>query len=409
MNAVAELAPVMETQWLVPRPRAHFVDGWLRLLIVDRYLLRQFMQTFLICFCSLTGLYIVIDAFNNLDEFITYSQKHGSLLEIMGRYYAYRSLSFFDSMSHVLTLIAAMFTVTWIQRHNELTALQAAGIPKSRIVRPIVAAVALISLASAANREFVIPAVREHLSYNAQDLGGRSGKPLQSQYDNLTGILIGGGNSKMFGDEKRIHLPDFLMPAGLNRYDVRIMAEDAYYKPASEGRPSGYLFCHVTRPTGLDRLPSLSRDGQPVLLTPLDYPWLKPDECFIVSQMAFEHLEGGSSFRQLSSTWELIQGLRNRSLNFGAEERVAIHARLVQPLLDITLLFLGLPLILSRTNRNVFVAIGLCLLLVIAFMMVVMGCKQLGTAYWIEPSLAAWLPLMIFVPLAVALAQPLHE
>ena len=60
----------------------------LRLLIIDRYLLRQFVQTFLICFCSLTGLYIVIDGFANLEEFINYGQKDGGLLKVMGEYYA---------------------------------------------------------------------------------------------------------------------------------------------------------------------------------------------------------------------------------------------------------------------------------------------------------------------------------
>ena len=78
-------------------------------------------------------------------------------------------------------------------------------------------------------------------------------------------------------------------------------------------------------------------------------------------------------------------------------------------MLDITLLFLGLPLVLSRHNRNVFLAIGLCLALVTAFMLVVIGCKYLGSSYWLEPALAAWLPLMIFVPCAVGLAQPLRE
>jgi lipopolysaccharide export system permease protein len=105
----------------------------------------------------------------------------------------------------------------------------------------------------------------------------------------------------------------------------------------------------------------------------------------------------------------LIRGLRNRSLDYGAGERMVIHARMVQPLLDMTLLFLGLPLVLSRSNRNVFLAIGMCLALVVAFMLVVMGCKYLGANYWLEPSLAAWLPLMIFVPCAVALSPPLRE
>ena len=34
--------------------------------IIDRYLLRQFVKTFVICYVSLTGLYIVFDAFTML-------------------------------------------------------------------------------------------------------------------------------------------------------------------------------------------------------------------------------------------------------------------------------------------------------------------------------------------------------
>jgi lipopolysaccharide export system permease protein len=55
------------------------------------------------------------------------------------------------------------------------------------------------------------------------------------------------------------------------------------------------------------------------------------------------------------------------------------------------------------------VAIGLCLGIVIAFMLVVFGCKVLGSSLIIEPALAAWLPLMVFVPCAVGLSQPLRE
>jgi lipopolysaccharide export system permease protein len=382
--------------------------GFARLLIIDRYLLRQFLQTFLICFCSLTGLYIVIDAFTNLEEFITYSRDNGGMFAVMGEYYAYRAISFFDSTSHVITLIAAMFTVTWIQRHNELTALEAAGISKSRVVKPVIGAVLLISLASAANRELVIPSLRENLSHNAQDLGGRRGKRLVPRYDFKTGVLLR-SSSDIYADRKRIHKPDFQLPPGLDRYGPRLIAENAFYKPPQGDRPGGYLLEQVVQPKGLDDESSLALDGVQVLLTPRDYPWLKPDQCFIASDVSFEYLSAEGAWRQLSSTLELIRGLRNRSLDYGAGERMAIHARMVQPMLDMTLLFLGLPLVLSRSNRNVFLAIGMCLALVAAFMLVVMACKYLGSSYWLEPSLAAWLPLMIFVPCAVALSQPLRE
>ena len=38
--------------------------------IIDRYLLRQFVQTFLICFLSLTGVFVVFDAFTNMEAFM---------------------------------------------------------------------------------------------------------------------------------------------------------------------------------------------------------------------------------------------------------------------------------------------------------------------------------------------------
>ena len=91
----------------------------------------------------------------------------------MATYYAYRAIAFFDRTSGVLTLIAVMFTVTWIQRHHEMTALLAAGI--SRTARAAARAarrdLASASLA-AANREFVMPNIREHLATDSKNLGG---------------------------------------------------------------------------------------------------------------------------------------------------------------------------------------------------------------------------------------------
>lgn len=376
--------------------------------IIDRYLLRQFMQVFVICFLSLTGLYVVIDGFGNLEEFIEYAKlKHASLLSVMGEYYAYRSLSFFERTSGILTLISAMFTVTWIQRHNELTALQAAGVGKGRVIRPVILAVIAIAGMSAINREVLIPRCRESLSSNAQDLGGSTAKKFTPQYDYQTEILIGGGST--YAADRRIGQPNFLLPAGLDLYGKKLLAADAFYLPAEDGKSSGYLLSGVQQPQGLENQPSLTLGGKPVLITPRDETWLKPDECFVVSGVSFDQIAGGTNWRQLSSTWELVQSLHNRSLDYGADVRVAIHGRVVNPLLDVTLLFLGLPLVLSRENRNFFMAIGMCVGVVIVFVSSVLACQYLGASYWISPALSAWLPLMVFVPWAVAVADPLRE
>lgn len=378
--------------------------------IIDRYMLRQFVQVFLICFASLTGLYVVIDGFGNLEEFIEYAKaKHTSVLAVMGQYYAYRTLSFFEATSGVLTLISAMFTVTWIQRHNELTALQAAGVPKGRVVRPVILAVAAIAALSAANREFGIPRCREHLAYNAQDLGGASARKMTPLYDNETEILLRGNAT--YANKERIAEPNFLLPATLDRYGKKLVAKNAYYLPPEDGNPGGYLLTEVQQPPDLDSQKSLTLGGQPIILTPFDQTWLKPDECFVVSGVSFEQLAAGNTWRKLSSTWELKQSLENPSLDYGADVRVAIHSRVTQPLLDVTLLFLGLPLVLSRENRNMFLAIGLCVAVVVIFMIVVLGSQFLGANYFefISPAFSAWLPLMIFVPWAAAISDPLRE
>jgi lipopolysaccharide export system permease protein len=377
------------------------------MFILYRYLLRQFLQIFLICFCSMDGLYIVIDAFTNLEEFISYGERHGGVFAVIGKYYVYRSLSFFDATSGIVALIAAMFTLAMFQRFNELTALLAAGISQRRIIKPIVYAALVISLLAAASRELVIPRVRDKLALDSHDLGGERAKELRPKRDDSTDILLRG--KQTVAKARQIIEPNFMLPQSLDAPYKQLQAADAYYLPADAKHPSGYLMTGLTQPKDLAKRPSLlDKNGKPLVLSPHDYHWLKEDQCFVPSDITFEQLVGADDWLRYASFLELVAGLRNRSLALGADVAVAIHARPLQPLLDMTLLFLGLPLMLQR-GKNVFAAIGMCVGLVVAFLMLVMGAQYLGSSYWISPSLAAWLPLMVFVPLAIAMSDPLRE
>jgi lipopolysaccharide export system permease protein len=373
--------------------------------IIDRYLLRQFLKTFFVCFISLMGLYVVFECTTNMDEFLRCGQKVGGVLQLMARRYSYQAFAFFDRTNSLLVLISAMFTVSWIQRHNELTALLSAGISRIRVVLPLIAVAAMISVLAIANRELLIPRFREQLSRRPQDLIGDQGQSLDPRYDNQTDVIIRGKFT--YGENKRIEQPDFLMPPALMQYGKQVQADNAYYLAPQGKRPGGYLFDKVREPKHLDTRPSLLWAGRPVLITPHDAPdWLKSDQCFIVSNLDFEQLTSG---KQFCSTAQLISGLNNPSLAYEADVRVAVHARMVQPFLDVTLLFLGLPLIVRRESRNVFLAIGLCMGVAVVFMLTIMGMQYLGTYSFIQPALAAWAPLMIFVPLAVWLSHSMWE
>jgi lipopolysaccharide export system permease protein len=372
--------------------------------IIDRYLLRQFFKAFVICFLSLTGLYIVFHAFTNLEDFMKIGEKGGGLARVMLPFYAYQSIMFFEHTSAMLTLIAAMFTVTWLQRYNELTALMSAGISRIRVVAPIICAAIVLSLLGTLNRELVIPRIRGHLGRTPSEAFGQNSEDLAFKTDQQTDIFISGrsGNRR----EQRIDEPDFRLPASLARYGHELVAAKAYYLPPESGRLGGYLLRGVTEPKQLLAKPSLELAGKKIVITPLDRPdCLKADECFVVSNLQFDQLVGDQMFRNNASTLDLIRGLHNPSLEYTPDVRVEVHARIVQPILDVTLLFMGLPLVVSRQTRNIFFSMGLCLVLVVMFLLIQMGFQYLGTSAVISPALAAWIPLMISVPSAVGLAH----
>jgi lipopolysaccharide export system permease protein len=371
--------------------------------ILDRYLLRHFMQIFVICFLSLAGLYVVIDAFQHLDNFTAFAEQQGSLLGVMSEFYAYQSFDLFDRTSGILAMIAAMFTVTWLQRHQEMTAMMAAGISKLRIVKPIMIAVVTLSVLGAVNRELVIPQVRDELTRDIKDLGGSESRDLEARYDGQTDILLGG--EKTVAAERRIVKPTFILPNTLSKYGKQLVAESAYYLDATADHPSGYLLKKVSVPSNVDKLKSLRQGERAIIVTSKEAEWIKPREAFVVSQLPFELLANGSAWRRLASTRELLAELNQPSTEPGADLRVAVHTRILQPFMDTTMLMLGLPLMFSRRNRNIFLSIGICLFAALTFSMVTLACQSLGGLSLLRPTLAAWIPLLVFVPIAVAMGH----
>lgn len=379
------------------------------MFILNRYLLRQFVNIFVICFVSLIGLYVVIDAFQHLDHFSSYAEKGGGLFGVITRYYAYHSLAFFDRTSGLLAMISAVFTVGWLARHQELTACLAAGISKFRVVAPLLIATGVIALAAAANREWVLPLVRDELTRDVKDLGGEATRILEPRYDNENDFLIGGDKVSM--SDRRISNPAFvLLSPELSRYGKQLAARQAVYQDAAADRPAGFLLKGVTSPPAsqICRRPSLRLGDRPVILTPHDTPWLNASEVFVVSQVPFPLLASGSNWRNYASFPELVSELRDPNGDPGPDVHVAVHARLVQPLMDGVLVMLGLPLMLSRRTRNAFLTVGMCLALAAVFTLAALACKSLGNLSLMRPSLAAWLPLMAFVPVATAMSHSLR-
>ena len=58
-----------------------------RPMLIDRYIARAQLHAFVILFISLAGLTFVVDAFTNIEEFISHGAEAGGLWRVLGTYY----------------------------------------------------------------------------------------------------------------------------------------------------------------------------------------------------------------------------------------------------------------------------------------------------------------------------------
>src|SRR5205807_1235208 len=73
--------------------------------ILDNQRYWSFFKAYVICYVSLVGLYIVIDAFSNLDEFSKRAEGAVEMFQIMSRFYLIHQSQFFDQLCGVIGMM----------------------------------------------------------------------------------------------------------------------------------------------------------------------------------------------------------------------------------------------------------------------------------------------------------------
>lgn len=373
--------------------------------IFDRYLLAVFFRIFIICFISFAGLFVVIDVFSNLDEIGEIADQTGGFEKLFFEFYGPRFIDLFSRMAGILILISAIFSVTLMQRRRELTAIQAAGITNARVVRPVIFAAIFIIGVAAVSREIWIPRIKFNLVRTLKNWADGGVVPMNFQKDVTTGMLIRG--QKLHMRENKITGVSIEMPVQWGREVSRIDANWGQIVAANEQHPEGLLLSQVTFPHNPRRMASVHVDDEIIVYAPGDFQWLKQKQVFVSCQLNAQEIAYGNQTSQYGSVVELIRSLKKPNRRFTVGDQVAVHTRILQPILDLTLLLLGLPFVMSKAGQNIFVAAAICLLIVVAVQLTTVAAHAMGAYRMIQPTvLAAWLPVLIFAPFtAVSLGK----
>ncbi|MDR1289971.1 MAG: LptF/LptG family permease [Planctomycetaceae bacterium] len=375
--------------------------------ILDRYILKHFFFNIVLWLVSIVGIFIVFDLFTNLDTLIRTGKEANNIPLVIGKYYLFKSIPIVMMLSSVLGLLSAMITVATMKRHNELVPIQAAGISTIRITMPLIVAVIFVALLMAVFRETLLPRFLDELVVDASSIGKYEGVMVNAIIDNETAITING--DRTFRKELRISHPNFILRNPIVKQITYLKAQNAIHCPANNEHKAGFMLLEMQDMPEILKGNSLKLNEQEIVITHHDKPdWINENSCFVVTNVPFDYLASNDAWRQYASTFDMFLAARNQSLDVGNRIIATIHARLIQPFLDVMLLFLGLPVILLNSDRNIFKTLGLSGLIVISFIALREVCQHLGSSMDM-PVLGAWLPLLIFGPIAVNQFVKLYE
>ncbi len=121
--------------------------------IIDKYLIKQFLQTIVFGLLGFTIIFIVIDAMENLDDFIDQSVPALKIIH----YYIVFSPEIIRLITPVAVLFAALFTAGKAANLSELTAIKASGVSLFRFMLPFIITTFCISMFSIYFSGYVVP------------------------------------------------------------------------------------------------------------------------------------------------------------------------------------------------------------------------------------------------------------
>jgi lipopolysaccharide export system permease protein len=376
---------------------------------LDRYIIRQFLINFALLFVVVMLLFIVVDLIVDLDEFVEAGDAHqgdwyglpllATLATVIDYYWPIVLLVyvFFNG----LIVVGAMgFTVVGLQRHRELTAVIASGVSLYRVAAPLLIAGAVLSGITLPVQEFVLPDLAPKLVRSKSQLS----KPQQGlETKGIYYAQASGGDllsaARYNADEERLSAVRILSRDEQGQTRLVITADAAVWDAEQQAwllengraeRPRERGGASAAGPT-LRGVSAYQTDLSPTVLS-------ARKNALYASLLSIRTLES------LSNSEAVDAGQREKMTQI-------ISSRFSLMLLNVLVLVMGLPFFLKRLPGDTLVsslrAAGLCLgAWGGGLMMLQMSPGLIPLA---GPGLVAWLPVVIYLPVAAWLLQRIES
>ncbi len=356
--------------------------------ILDRYIAKSFLTGYLISFCVLIGLRIVVDLFVNLDEFAEHANT-GTLAVIKNIliYYGLNCTLYFRDFAGMITVVAATFSLGKMMKANELVSVMASGVSLKRVIMPIIILSLLLTGLLVIDQELIIPPLSDKLVRSQDDIPGEEVIDIQ--------FLADGNGSLICCQRYDVSTATMTKPTIIIRKKKsdspildtigRVDADKAVYNPQT-GK------WDLTR--GIFTRKGGQKDSQPIIsytsdLKAKDIPVMRKSK----NKSLLSSKQLGVLARQPGKIKDLPQLYSQK------------HFRITDPIINFIMLMISLPILVCRDPREMKSAIMVSFAATSACFIMTFACKMLSTETFfntntIRPEIWAWLPVFVFLPIA---------
>jgi lipopolysaccharide export system permease protein len=354
---------------------------------LDKYLFGEYLAPLAYCLAAFVLLYVVCDLFAHMSLFLNANVPLGLLV----RYYLALVATTLEFIVPASLLLATLYALWNLARHNEVTAMRASGLSFVRILVPFFVVGLAVTVVVACVKEMAAPAAAEWVAGLSASRFRGTGRTIRANvvsYNRetrrtwLIGWLDAAEPHKLFGVTVKQERPD------------HTKAQEFVVEKA-EWLGGRWRFHNATVQ---DFQPDGRSPGPPRALPPVVEMRDLTEEPtrFVLEGKPAEFLSSRQILQYLAAHPELSP----ESL---ARWRTDLHSRLALPWSCLIVALFGAPMGARGGRQSAFVGILVALSLFLAFYGLTQVGLFLGQTAWAPPWLGAWLPNILFLTAAIVM------
>jgi len=352
-----------------------------KLKILDKYLIKQFLQTVVFGLLAFTFIFIVIDAMENLDDFI---DQNVPALKILHYYFVFAP-EMIKLMTPVAVLFSALFTAGKAANLSELTAIKACGVSLYRFMAPFIITTFFITIISIYFGGYVVPSANQ-IKINIEQVYLKknlnfTGSNIYFQ-DSRTRIVSIAYFDNSIDQANRVSIQDF-DPENLTSMTSRIDASRLVYDTTKS--------IWIAR-DGIKRTFSSKQDADYFKVLEIPDLYFSPDDLLKKQQRIAE--------MNLDELSELVKAQR-RAGNDPTPTLIEYHSRFAFAVTPLIVVLFGLPISANKRKGGVAAQVGINILVTFLYLVFMKVSQAFGKNGALDPVLTAWVANLIFLVGAV--------